>query len=91
MDGIVLGLKKTIQKGVPITLVFNSDIGNIIGSILYDEIDLRSDVISVDQLHLHDFEYIDIGRTLEKTGTVPIIIKSLVFGKHAEKKMREMH
>jgi ethanolamine utilization protein EutA len=89
VEGIVSGLKKTIRKGMPITLVFDSDVGKLVGSMLYEEFEIDSDVISIDQLHLHDFEYIDIGRVIEKVEAVPIVIKSLVFGKHAEEDLKE--
>jgi len=33
----------------------------------------------VDGIQLRDFDFVDIGRVLEASGTVPITIKSLVF------------
>lgn len=88
-EGIVSALKKTIQKRMPIVLVFNSDVGKIVGNLLHEELNINSDIISVDQIHLHDFDYIDIGQMVEKVGVVPIVVKSLVLGKHAEEVLRD--
>ncbi len=88
-EGIVLGLNKTIQKKMPIVLVFDSDVGKIMGSLLYHELKIGTDIISIDQVHLHEFDYIDIGEMVKKVEAVPIVVKSLVFGKHAEESLKE--
>jgi len=88
-DGIVSALKETIKKKMPIILVFNSDVGKNLGSLLREEFKIDSDIISIDLVHLHDFDYIDIGQVMEKVGVVPIVVKSLVFGKHAEEVLKE--
>lgn len=88
-DGIVLGLNKTIQKKMPIVLVFDSDVGKIIGSLLYHELKIETDIVSIDQVHLHEFDYIDIGEMVKKVEAVPIVVKSLVFGKHAEESLKD--
>jgi ethanolamine utilization protein EutA len=88
-EGIVSGLNKTIQKKMPIVLIFDSDIGKIIGNLLYHELKIDTDIISIDQVHLHEFDYIDIGEMVKKVEAVPIVVKSLVFGKHAEESLRD--
>jgi ethanolamine utilization protein EutA len=88
-EGIISALKETIKKKMPIILVFNSDVGKNLGSLLHEEFKIDSDIISIDLVHLHDFDYIDIGQLVEKVGVVPIVVKSLVFGKHAEEALRE--
>ena len=90
-EGIVLALKKTIEKRMPIVLVFTSDMGNLVGSLLRDEFGIHSDIISVDQVHLRTFDYIDVGQVVDKVGAVPIVVKSLVFGKHAEAVLKAKH
>jgi ethanolamine utilization protein EutA len=88
-EGVVLALKETIQKGMPVVLVFNSDIGKSVGNLLRDELQISSDIVSFDQVHLHEFDYIDVGSMVEKVGAVPVVVKSLVFGKHAEEVSRD--
>ncbi len=90
-DGIRSGLKQTLTRRIPIILVFNSDVGNAIGRLLKEELSIASDVISVDQVHLHDFDFIDVGQMVDKAGVIPIVVKSLVFGKDAEDALKEMH
>jgi hypothetical protein len=36
-------------------------------------------VLVIDGIALHDFEFIDVGRRLEPSHTVPVTIKSLIF------------
>ncbi len=88
-EGIVSGLNKTIQKKMPIVLIFDSDVGKIIGNLLYHELKIDTDIISIDQVHLHEFDYIDIGEMVKKVEAVPIVVKSLVFGKHAEESLKD--
>jgi ethanolamine utilization protein EutA len=50
-----------------------------LGTILAGECGLRADVLVLDGLTLHDFDYVDIGRIRLPSRTVPVTIKSLVF------------
>ena len=36
-------------------------------------------IVSIDDLELKEFDYIDIGTILDTSGAVPVVIKSLVF------------
>jgi ethanolamine utilization protein EutA len=77
--GIKSALKNTISKGMPIVLVFNTDVAKSIGYILSHELAIGDNVISVDGIDLQEFDYIDIGEELPPSGAVPVVIKSLVF------------
>ncbi len=62
----------------PLILVFDSDIGGLVGLHVHDEHpDTR--VISIDGVELREFDYIDIGAFIPTSGAVPVVIKSLVF------------
>lgn len=78
-DGIVAGLGGYLGDGRPIILAFDGDVGGMVGSILAHEVRPEGDVVSVDELSLSDFDYIDIGAELKHVQAVPVIIKSLVF------------
>jgi ethanolamine utilization protein EutA len=39
----------------------------------------RAPLLCIDGVTLSDFDFIDLGKTLEPSGTVPVTIKSLVF------------
>jgi ethanolamine utilization protein EutA len=60
-------------------LVFDGDVGGIIGATLKEDRVTTSEVLSIDGITLKDFDFIDIGRVLQPSGTVPVTIKSLVF------------
>jgi len=51
----------------------------MVGSIVAKEVRPDLDVVSVDELRLSDFDYIDIGAEIKHVQAVPVIIKSLVF------------
>jgi ethanolamine utilization protein EutA len=78
-EGVVRGLPKTIAAGLPLVLVFAHDFGKLIGEILRKEMGVRSEVISIDGIHLKEFDYIDIGDVIQPAYVVPVVIKSLVF------------
>jgi ethanolamine utilization protein EutA len=78
-DGVVAGLGSYLDAGQPIVLAFDGDIGGMVGSILANEARPGADVVSVDELRLSDFDYIDIGAEIKHVQAVPVIIKSLVF------------
>jgi ethanolamine utilization protein EutA len=89
--GIAAGLPKTIGQRQPIVLAFNTDIGKTVGRILREELHIASDIVAFDQVHLHDFDFIDVGEVMPKIEVVPIVIKSLVFGRAAEALLKEKH
>jgi ethanolamine utilization protein EutA len=47
---------------------------------LKQELEVKSDVVIVDEVELHDLDFIDIGQELKNRGAVPVVVKSLVFG-----------
>ncbi len=79
-EGIKLGLSETIKSGKSIFIVLDGDIANTLGYILKEELEfIENDVIVVDGISLKDFDFIDLGRVLYPSGTVPVTIKSLIF------------
>ncbi|MPZ15830.1 MAG: recombinase, partial [Chloroflexi bacterium] len=78
-DGIAAGLDGYRTERAPIVLAFDGDVGGIVGSIMATEVCPDAAVISVDELKLSDFDYIDIGAEIRHVQAVPVIIKSLVF------------
>jgi ethanolamine utilization protein EutA len=78
-DGVAEALQPRTARGLPIVLAFDGDVGGMIGNILATEVVPGASVVSVDELRLSDFDYIDIGAELKHVQAVPVIIKSLVF------------
>jgi ethanolamine utilization protein EutA len=78
-QGLVEGLKDILAKGHPLTLVNDGDIGGIVGLHFQEELQLQNPIISIDGIALNDFDYIDIGGLIPSSGSVPVVIKSLIF------------
>lgn len=76
-EGIKLALPRTLAVGLPIVLVFDNDIGKLVGHLL-DELGVTS-VISIDSISIRQLSYIDIGQQLSTTKAVPVTVKSLIF------------
>ena len=77
--GVDAGLSKQMEKGHPLVLVGDGDIGGLIGIHVREEAKLPNAVVSIDGIELKEFDFIDIGALLETSGAVPVVIKSLVF------------
>jgi ethanolamine utilization protein EutA len=78
-SGLIDGLPTTLSSGRPIYLVFDHDLAGLIGTILRDDFAIDNALLCLDGVTLHDFDFIDLGKTLEPSGTVPVTIKSLIF------------
>ncbi len=63
----------------PIVLVFDADIGRLVGDILKGELGLEKEVVVIDEIEVGDLDFIDIGERLARTDAVPVVVKSLVF------------
>ncbi|HEY7218428.1 MAG TPA: ethanolamine ammonia-lyase reactivating factor EutA [Candidatus Binatia bacterium] len=77
--GLIDGLPETLKNGRPIYLVVDRDLAGLVGTILRDDFTIANNLLCLDGVTLSDFDFIDLGKTLEPSGTVPVTIKSLVF------------
>lgn len=77
--GVAEGLTPVLERGHPLVLAGDSDIGGLLGIHCREELGLANPIISIDGLELKEFDYIDIGQMLESSGAVAVVIKSLVF------------
>jgi ethanolamine utilization protein EutA len=78
-QGICAALPRSLAAGLPLTLLIDGDIGMSLGRIIRHEVAPGADVIAIDGVALKQFDYVDIGRMIDVTNVVPIIIKSLLF------------
>ena len=78
-SGIAEGVKDILAKGYPLVLVNDGDIGGIIGLHFQEECHIDNPIISIDGIALNDFDYIDVGALIPTSGSVPVVIKSLIF------------
>jgi ethanolamine utilization protein EutA len=77
--GAVQGLAAGLARSHPIILAGDGDVGGLIGIHLREEMKLKNAIVSIDGLELKEFDYIDIGAMLDSSGSVPVVIKSLLF------------
>ena len=78
-EGIVAAMPRTIERRIPLAIVFDTDIAGALGNLLRREVLQEYDVISIDEVQLTDLDFIDIGEELEDVHAVPVVVKSLVF------------
>jgi ethanolamine utilization protein EutA len=78
-NGAVEAMRPRVNNGHPLILVFDSDIGGLLGLHFREEMRLALPIISIDGIELREFDYIDIGALIPSSGAVPVVIKSLVF------------
>lgn len=78
-SGIRQALEKTVASGRPLIIVLDGDIARTVGRLLHTELQVEGPILSIDGIMLQDFDYIDIGRVLFPSGTVPVTVKSLIF------------
>jgi ethanolamine utilization protein EutA len=78
--GIRDGLADRIAQGRPVYVILDGDVAMTLGGLLREELSVGVDLLVIDGLGLRDFDYVDIGRVRHPSGTVPVTIKSLVFG-----------
>ncbi|MDB5651940.1 MAG: reactivating factor for ethanolamine ammonia lyase [Hyphomicrobiales bacterium] len=77
--GVREGLSLSLDKGFPLILVGDGDIGGLVGIHCLEEAKMTTPIVSIDGINLKEFDFIDIGAMLETSGAVPVVIKSLVF------------
>ncbi len=78
--GLAKGLSNTLARGKPVFLVLDGDIAQTLGLLLREEMQIASELLVIDGIVLWDFDYIDLGRIRMPSQTVPVTVKSLVFG-----------
>jgi ethanolamine utilization protein EutA len=79
-EAVARGLSDRIAAGAPLYLMLDGDVARTLGLLLRDELGIGNDLVVIDGVLLRDFDYVDLGRVRQPSGTVPVTIKSLVFG-----------
>ncbi len=76
---IEASLINTIRKKLPVILIFETDIACSVGNVIRRETDLKTNLLSLDELRLREGDWIDIGEPLVNGQVFPVTVKSLVF------------
>ena len=69
----------SIKNGLPIILIFGTDIACGVGNVIRRETDLKTNLLTLDELTLQEGDWVDIGEPLVAGQVFPVTVKSLVF------------
>ncbi|MDP2268229.1 MAG: ethanolamine ammonia-lyase reactivating factor EutA, partial [Deltaproteobacteria bacterium] len=83
-QGVKQGLAEAVSGGKAIFIVLDGDIAQTLGILLREEGGIGSEILVIDGIILQDFDFIDLGRMLEPSHTVPVTVKSLIFGQDGQ-------
>ncbi len=76
---IEAALANSIKNKIPIILIFETDIACGVGNVIRRETDLKTNLLTLDELNLKEGDWIDIGEPLMAGQVFPVTVKSLVF------------
>jgi ethanolamine utilization protein EutA len=79
---IEAALVNSIDKKIPIILIFEKDIACSVGNVIRRETGLKTNLLSLDELVLKEGDWIDIGEPLVGGQVFPVTVKSLVFNRN---------
>jgi len=77
-SGIALALSPH-SDGQPWVLIFERDIGALVGAVLKEDMNVVNPVVAVDEVAVTDLDFVDIGQPLGARSAVPVVVKSLIF------------
>jgi ethanolamine utilization protein EutA len=78
-QSIEAALVYTIENKLPVILIFETDIACSVGNVIRRETQLKTNLLSLDELMLKEGDWIDIGEPLVDGQVFPVTVKSLVF------------
>lgn len=76
---IEAALANTIKNELPVILIFETDIACSVGNVIRRETQIKTNLLSLDELKLKEGDWIDIGEPLVGDQVFPVTVKSLVF------------
>jgi ethanolamine utilization protein EutA len=77
---LATGIRRTMSPGdSAIFLIVDADIAKSIGAILSEELAVSRTVTVLDGIDVGDLDFVDIGRPIGTSESVPVVVKSLVF------------
>jgi len=78
---IIEGMESLIKNKFPLIIILEHDAAKVLGQTINKKISGTENIISLDSIKVNNGDYIDIGKPLAKGKVVPVIIKTLIFGK----------
>ena len=78
-SSIEAAMSNSIEKKLPVILIFEKDIACSVGNVILRETRLKTNLLSLDELTLKDGDWIDISKPLVGCQVFPVTVKSLIF------------
>lgn len=72
-------LERSTNPDMPLYLMLDADVAKSLGGILKEEIGVTGPIIAVDGIDVGDLDYVDIGRPMGVSESLPVTVKSLMF------------
>ena len=74
--GIEQALGKLSRENRPEVLIFEQNVGRVVGGILASKWSLPC----IDEVSVSELDFVDVGEVVPEEGFVPVVVKSLAFG-----------
>ena len=84
VESIENALPRSVDSKKMVILLFESDIGKMVGLMIRRETAIQHNLICLDELFLEEGDWIDIGEPLLSGQAFPVTVKSLVFNQNKE-------
>lgn len=78
--GLLAALPNAVRDRRPIYLVVDGDIAQTLGQLIKQDLQLPGELLVIDGVSLWGFDFVDLGRIRMPSLTIPVTIKSLMFG-----------
>lgn len=78
-DALALGLQPAGQKGQPLVISVESDMGKSLGQALHMLLP-EQPLLCLDGVHLQEGSYLDIGKPIAGGQVLPVVVKTLAIG-----------
>jgi len=80
-EAIIAGMEKIIKLDFPLIVILENDAAKVLGQTINRLSKEPKAVVSLDGIKVDNGDYIDIGKPLARGKVLPVIIKTLIFGK----------
>lgn len=80
---IVRAMKEYLKNKNILIVIIEADCGKVLGQCLERYLDKEVELVCIDQIHVQEGDYIDIGKPIMDGRVVPVVIKTLVFNTSA--------
>ncbi len=79
--GIAAAVRRRAAELRLVVVVLDRDLAVSLGAVLHEEVGLERPVaVTLDELELGKLDFLDLGEPRVPSGTVPVVVKSLLFG-----------